>query len=349
MGINTVSPNQRTQQTQQTAPPAPLGATPVKPEGQGSGTGGTSDTFAANGGKPPQYRDGQAIGTTGNGQQVVAGSRDMGNFYCEHALFSSNEFANQPNSSIKRDGNGDAMVTFIHHPGLQDQENSPDRQKGAQEVIGATMRGYVDAAKGQVPGNEPIKVLVTGYGAFQGVNNNPTQDYVTHPQNLDASMSQGFGQQLVRNQDGTPKRESLPQVDGQPVYRYQLQNQDGTTRNVDVALALLPVSDEAINGGPQSVQRLEQDFRPNAVINNGVNPNGSAWQMETHSDDGGMRRTGVMSYDDGNSTRVRGYEYQNPSGANAFKAGEAAMTQDRTSAGSVPVSQLPVTRQISAQ
>jgi len=348
MGIPTVSNNQRPQQTQASTPPAPLGATPVKPEGHG-GTGGTQDTFAANGRPAPQYQNGQAIGRTGNGQDVVAGSPDMGNFYCEHALFSSNEFAHQPDTSIKRDAKGDPMVTFIHHPGELDQENSPDRQKGAQEVIGATMRGYVDAARGQVPGNEPIKALVTGYGAFAGVNNNPTQDFVTHPANMDAAMSQGFGQQLVRNQDGSVKREQLPSVDGQPVYRYQLQNQDGTTRNVDVALALLPVSDAAINGGPQSLQRLEQDFRPNAVINNGVNPNGTAWQMETHADDGGMRRTGVMSYDDGNSTRVRSYEYQNPSGANAFRAGEEAMQADRNAAGSVPVSQMSVPRQISPQ
>ena len=133
MGIPSVGPSQLPQQTAPTedaAPPAPLGATPVRPEGQGSGTGGTADTFAASGGKPPQYQDGQSIGTTGNGQSVVAGSRDMGNFYCEHALFSSNEFAHQPGSSIKRDGNGDPMVTFIHHPGELDREGSPDRQKG---------------------------------------------------------------------------------------------------------------------------------------------------------------------------------------------------------------------------
>jgi hypothetical protein len=345
--------NQRPPQPppQTTEASAPAGAsrvgTPYRQAGTG-GTGGTTDTFAANGQPAPQYQDRQALGRTGNGQNVVAG-RDPGDFYCEHAFFSSNEFAHQQGSSVARDGRGDPLVTFIHHPGNLDQPNSPTRQAGAQEVVGATLRGYVDAAKGQVPGNEPIKVLVTGYGEFQGVKNNPTQDFVTHPQNLDASMSRGFGSQLVRNADGTPNRQQLEPVNGQPVYRYQLQNQDGTTRNVDVALALLPVSDEAINGGPQSVQRLEHDFRPNAVINNGVNPNGTAWQMETHADDGGMRRTGVMSYDDGDSTRVRQYEYQNPSGANAFKAGEAAMTQDRTSAGSVPVSQLPVQRQISAQ
>jgi hypothetical protein len=170
---------------------------------------------------------------------------------------------------------------------------------------------------------------------------------VQHPKNLDAAMNHGFGQQLARNDDGTPRRQQLDSVNGQPVYRYQLQNQDGTTRNVDVALALLPVSDRAIDGGPQSLQRLEQDFRPNAVINQGINPTGNAWQMETHADDGGMRRTGVMSYTEGGKSRVNGYEYENASGANAFKAGQQAIENDRNAAGAVPLSQMPVTREIS--
>src|SRR5262249_44131270 len=150
---------------------------------------------------------------------------------------------------IARDGHGDPLVTFIHHPGNLDDPRSPNRQAGAQEVVGATLRGYVDSAKGQVPGNEPIKVLVTGYGEFKGVKNNPTQNFVQHPENLDAAMARGFGSQLARGADGTPQRQALEPVNGQPVYRYQLNNQDGTTRNVDVALALLPVSDRAIDGG----------------------------------------------------------------------------------------------------
>jgi hypothetical protein len=354
MGVSPVS-NQRPQQTQTTqqtaptTPPAPLGATPVGQQNASQGTGGTGDTFAANGQQAPQYQNGQAIGSTSNGQNVVAGSPDMGDFYCEHAFFSSNEFANQPGSSVAKDGNGQPLVTFIHHPGELDQPDSPNRQQGAQQVIGATLRGYVDSARGQVPGNEPIRALVTGYGVFRGVNNNPTQDFVTHPQNLDAAMSQGFGSQLARNADGSVKREAQPSVDGQPVYRYTLNNPDGTTRNVDVALALLPVSDAAINGGPQSLQRLEQDFKPNAIINNGVNPSGTNWQMETHADDGGMRRTGVLAYTDGDSSHTRQFEYQNASGANAFKAGTEAANRDRAAAGSVPVSQMPVPRQISAQ
>jgi hypothetical protein len=131
------------------------------------------------------------------------------------------------------------------------------------------------------------------------------------------------------------------------VYRYTLQDKDGKTRNVDVALALLPVSDEAINGGPQSLQRLESDFRPNAVINQGVNPSGTAWQMETRADDGGMRRTGNMSFTEGDQSRTKEWEYENASGANAFKAGQEAIQNDHTAAGAVPVSQLPVQRQIS--
>src|SRR5262245_20393072 len=207
---NTVT-NQRPPQPQQQTqtPPPPAGAsrvgTPYRDAGTG-GTGGTSDTFAANGQPAPQYLDRQALGQTTNGQNVVAG-RDPGDFYCEHAFFSSNEFAHQPNSSVARDGHGDPLVTFIHHPGNLDDPKSLDRQAGAHDVVGATLRGYVDAARGQVPGNEPTRVLVTGYGEFRGVKNNPTENFVRNPQNLDAAMDRGFGSQLARNDNGTPRRE----------------------------------------------------------------------------------------------------------------------------------------------
>jgi len=343
--------NQRTQPQPTNTPPPPAGATRVAPSNQAEGgprTSGTDDTFAANGQQPPQYQEGQQLGQIASGVPVTAG-REAKDFYCEHAFFISNEFSHQPNSSVARDGNGDPLVTFIHHPGKLDQPNSPDRQAGAQEVVGATLRGYVDSARGQVPGNEPIKVLLSGYGVFGKVKNNPTQDFVKNPGNLDAAMSQGFPANLVRNADGTPKREELKAVDGQPVYRYTVLDQDGKNpRNVDVMSALLPVSDKAIDGGSKSLQKLEQDFRPNAVINMGVSPGGNTWTMETRADDGGMRRTGNMKFTDGDSSRERQWEYENPSGANAVKAGQEAIQRDRTAAGAVSVSQLGVPRQISA-
>jgi len=341
--------SQRTQPQPTTTPPPPAGATRVGASNQaqtGPRTSGTDDSFAANGQRPPQYQAGQQVGQTSGGTPVTAG-REAGDFYCEHAFFISNEFANQPGSSVSRDGNGQPLATFIHHPGLLDQPNSPDRQAGAREVVGATLRGYVDSARGQVPGNEPIKVLLSGYGEFAGVKNNPTQDFVTHPENLDAAMSQGFPGNLVRNADGTPQRQRLDDVNGQPVFRYAIRNEDGTNRNVDVMSALLPVNDNAINGGAQSLQRLEQDFQPNAIINMGVNPGGRTWQMETRADDGGMRRTGNMQFTDGSSSRQGAWEYENASGANAVKAGQEAIQRDRTAATSMPVSQLPVPRQIS--
>src|SRR5262245_58971891 len=152
--------SQRPQPQQTTTPPPPAGATRVQPSNQTQGgprTAGTDDTFAANGQRPPQYQEGQQLGQVSSGTPVTAG-REAKDFYCEHAFFISNEFSHQPNSSVARDGNGDPLATFIDHPGMLDEENSPNRQAGAREVVGATLRGYVDSARGQVPGNEPIKV-----------------------------------------------------------------------------------------------------------------------------------------------------------------------------------------------
>ena len=97
--------NQRPPQPppQVTETSAPAGASRVGTPPRTAGAGGTSDTFAANGQPAPQYQDRQALGRTANGQNVVAG-REAGDFYCEHALFSSNEFANQAGSSVARDG-----------------------------------------------------------------------------------------------------------------------------------------------------------------------------------------------------------------------------------------------------
>src|SRR5262245_61546708 len=112
--VSNQRPPQPPPQTQVTDASAPAGAsrvgTPYRSAGTG-GAGGTTDTFAANGQPAPQYQDRQALGRTANGQNVTAG-RDPGDFYCEHAFFSSNEFANQPSSSVARDGRGDALVTF---------------------------------------------------------------------------------------------------------------------------------------------------------------------------------------------------------------------------------------------
>ena len=148
-------------------------------------------------------------------------------------------------------------------------------------------------------------------------------------------MDRGFGQSLVRNADGTPQRTTTT-VDGQPVHRYTIQEQGGQTRNVDVMAALLPVNDTAINGGQGSLQQLENNVRPNAVINQGVRPGGRSFDFETRADDGGMQRTGNLQFTDGSGTHTPQWEYENASGANAYKAGLQAAQTDATAAGLRP-------------
>jgi pyrrolidone-carboxylate peptidase len=320
----------------------------VQPSGGNSasgGTGGATDTFQANGREPPRYAQGQQLGQAGN--TPVRTSREAGDYYCEHAFFITNEAANKPGSSILRDANGQAMSTFLHYPGAKDQPNaSADvRHAETRQVVGTAIRGYVDQAAGQVGANQPINVMLTGYGTFGGAANNPTESFVSDPRNVDAAMVHGFGDALKRGDDGQPLR-TQTEVNGQPVYRYTITDAQGRERNVDVMAARLTVDDNAINGGSTSLQSHIDAFQPNAVINMGVRPGGRSYDFETRADDGGMRRTEAGTYTDGSGSHRPQWEYENASGASAFERGAAAIEQDRTSAGSTRVAslgQVPIT------
>lgn len=320
---------------------APAGATPVQngSGGGAGGNGGTTDSFEASGRQAPRYAQGQQLGEAGNTK--VRTSREAGDYYCEHAFFITNEAAHKPGSSILRDANNQPMSTFLHFPGGKDQPDAAAdvRHAETRQVVGTALRGYVDQAAGQVGANEPINVMLTGYGTFGGAANNPTESFVSDPRNIDAAMAHGFGDALQRGEDGQPLR-TQTEVNGQPVYRYTITDAEGRERNVDVMAARLTVDDNAINGGNTSLQSHIDAFQPNAVINMGVRPGGESYDFETRADDGGMRRTENGTYTDGDSSRRPEYEYENASGATAYERGAAAIDQDRTAAGSTKVASL---------
>ena len=86
---------------------------------------------------------------------------------------------------VLKNAAGERLVGFLHVPRdaatdvaapVTDQAT---RHAGTREVIGAALRGYVDEA--HRAGTEPTRILLTGYGTWGGVLNNPTGDFGADP------------------------------------------------------------------------------------------------------------------------------------------------------------------------
>lgn len=268
----------------------------------------TTDTFETGGTSKPLDGTPTAAGggrgglpavllQTGNAR-VVHGD-DPGDFYCEHAFFTSQQAAELATSSVVRNAKGERLVGFLHvprdaatdHPTpVTDQAG---RHKGTRDVVGAALRGMVEDAAGAA-GKGPVRVLLTGYLQWGSVQNNPTGDFVSHQENLDAAMANGFGKALL-----TPVGTRVGGDADHDVVRYRVRDPlSGRKREVLIEVRRLPVSDDAIDGGPQSLQTAIAKFGPHAVINMGVH-GGADFIAEHHADDGGIDvRNGRQVHDD---------------------------------------------------
>ncbi len=219
---------------------------------------------------------------------------DPGNFYCEHAFFVALNAANAPGSSIVVNANGERLVGFLHVPHdqytysprpLADPTTVADqaaRHRGTREVIGVAIRGYVDAARRS--GAHPVRLLLTGFGAWAGVYDNPTGDFVSHRANIDAAMRHAWGRNLV-----APEGRRIGGDEQSDIWSYRVRDPStGRQDEVRVEARRLPVSDEAIDGSDGSLQAAIERFRPHGVISMGVH-GGPFHLAEHHADDGGLR------------------------------------------------------------
>ena len=278
--------------TPASAPPARSGwgpgtaSTPSAPKGD-SFAPAAPQTVRVGAGGPP---DGTEYMRTSNGTPVLS-QREAGDFYCEHTCWVLNHEATRTGSSIARNAEGNALVGFLHLPGELDVPG-PHRHDATREVIGAALRGNVDAVRAGAPNANPVKVMMTGYGAFQGVDNNPTGDFVSHPENLDAAMRAAYGDRLV----GDPRMVESP---AGPVRQYSVRGADGRAFDVQILARKLDVDDTAIDGGPKSLQQMLATFRPQAAVSMGVDPGARTYEVVTRSDHGGMvERNGALHHDD---------------------------------------------------
>jgi pyrrolidone-carboxylate peptidase len=241
-----------------------------------------------------------------SGARVTHGT-DPGDFYCEHAFYTSTAAALQPDSSILKNAVGEVLTGFLHVPSdswTYDGSRTPDQSERHEErraIVGSAIRGYFEQARSQLDGT--FKLLLTGYGAWGGVVNNPSGDFTAHKENIDAAMRHAFGDQLL-SPSGTVLRDD---DHGESVVRrlsYNIRDPlTGAPTKIIIEATRLPVTDEAINGGPRSLQTRIADFRPHAVLSMGV-AGGGDYKAEFHADDGGLViRDGVQAHDDSQSPR----------------------------------------------
>lgn len=226
-----------------------------------------------------------------SGKRVAHGT-DPGDFYCEHMFFSTQNAAGQAGSSVLRNGQGEAMTGFLHVPGdreatgdLANPYTRKDSRKDTQAVVGAGLRGYVDEALQQV-GSGPVRILLTGYGNWGSVVDNPTGAFVSSKRNLDQAMLQGFGAALLTPRGSEVERSAGPEhVYKTWSYRVLVGGQE---REIVLRGQVFPVADSTIDGGAASVQQAMADFSPHAVLSMGVAVGHDDFLAEHHADDGGL-------------------------------------------------------------
>jgi pyrrolidone-carboxylate peptidase len=224
--------------------------------------------------------------------EIRYNSADAGNFYCEHVYFVAQEQALASSSSVLSNSDGHRLVGFIHLPEDAQTTRAPNpsptaadlaaRHGDTRRVMGAAIAGYYNEAAAQTTG--PVRIMVTGFGPFSNITDNPSGDFVSHRANIDAAMEQAFGTRLVgRPPAGADMNQPLT---------YQVRQDDGSVRDVQIRALRLPVTDAALDPAQRgSIPSEMASFRPHAVISMGVRPGSSGhYDVEGRADDGGLAR-----------------------------------------------------------
>ncbi|MEW5854199.1 MAG: hypothetical protein AB2A00_35825 [Myxococcota bacterium] len=219
---------------------------------------------------------------------------DPGDFYCEHMFFTTQQEASKRGSSVATNAHGEKLVGFLHIP--RDEHTSVDgsaytqaeRHQGTREVVGAAIRGYyLDASAKDRSG--PVRLMLNGYATFMDVRNNPTGDFVSHRENIDAAMKQAFGKDLVTSEGAPYTNKQLKQNPDAQVWQYMVRDpQTHKVRSVLVHTQRFDVADPTINGQKgKSVQSSMDAFKPHAVLSMGVAS--GQYLAEFHADNGSLR------------------------------------------------------------
>lgn len=241
-------------------------------------------------------------GVMSKGEVKVELGTDPGDFYCEHMFFSAQIAASLPGSTVCTNKAGEKLVGFLHLPsdahtsGELPVESQDARHEKTRQVVGAALRGYYEAARGQ-SGGGPVRLLLTGYDTFGWVKNNPTGDFVTHPENLDATMKLAFGSALLSVSEGQSQGALLER-------RYTVQ-QGKHPREIVLSAIRFDVADPAIDPKASgSIFGIMKAVGPHAVLSMGVAGEGP-YRAEFRADSGGLDRKQGAAHVEGEGDAVR--------------------------------------------
>lgn len=235
--------------------------------------------------------------------KVVHGT-DPGDFYCEHMFFMTQKQAHKSSSSVACNRHGEKLVGFLHIPwdaftdGTQDVCSQAERHRGTREVVASALRGFFqDVADAHR--NGAVRIMLNGYDTFQTVRNNPTGDFVTHRENLDAAMKLAFGTALITPEGQPHTTKDLAKDSASSTWHYVVREPvSGKERSVLIHTQRFAVADETINGTPgRSVQSAMTHFKPHAVLSMGVASD--CYMAEFHADSGGMKLGRKPAHQDG--------------------------------------------------
>jgi len=232
---------------------------------------------------------------------------DPGDFYCEHMFFGTQLAAGQPNSSVRSNDAGEKLVGFLHVPndsfaysGKTVGYTQATRHKATRQVVGSGLRGYYEDITKSGDQNEPVRMMVTGFGPFSYVKNNATGEFVSNKENLDASMKHAFGDALMMAEG---ERVSTTSEPASTTYRYMVCDpKTQKEREVLLTVAKFDVKDAAIDpDSDKSAQALIKQICPQAVLSMGA-ADEQAYQAEHHADSGGLNRTNHGTTSDGTAS-----------------------------------------------
>ena len=190
----------------------------------------------------------------------VVESDDPGGFYCEHCFYVAQRAAADVDSVVV--DRGAPLVGFLH-VAKDDASASADvvgdqaaRHTDTIAVIAAVLQEWLPLVENQarLDNHEPMSVLLSGYGEWGTVKNNPTGDLVRHAENLDAIA-------------------------------------DAVVGGVFIRPLVLAVDDTAIDGGAASIQAAIIRHRPHVVISLGMHSTGADHFAEHHASDRGLVET----------------------------------------------------------
>ena len=192
---------------------------------------------------------------------------------CEATAFSLSKMAEEEGSSIVKGAQG-PLVGFLHLPGRKylhlpsEQYSTEDKERLAavNDVVALSMRGYFSELQYKVKNNQPLRILITGFGRYKVYNDiytdiNISGDYISSVSNIDKTMQIAFGDRLVK------KTAQIIKTPLGNVLRYIIRDQKtaNQTRAIDILPKKLAAENETLDSNG-SLQKLVHGFKPQAAI-----------------------------------------------------------------------------------